>query len=576
MSDFIFSRTRLPEQRLPHFLKAIYASDVPTVTEFHGDWGSLASTRNLYRGFQPFETEQHLCVVAGGPVLTFASNSFLTGDDETAGTRLILDRYLAGALRWDHDLSGPFAIVIVNKISGAVHVVTDMMGFIPVYRAAGPQGEMIGTHSDALAKASGVHENLDPVSLADFVLDGAVTFPFTAYADMRQLYPATVHFLHADGKAGAQPKTYWEPSENLTGEALDEVAVKLRSALQDYTARVTESMQHIACFVSGGEDSRAVLGLLPQRCQRDAFIFLDAFNREGRIAAACVEAYGANFKPYLRAPSFYLEHLFPAATLMGSTWEARHAHTFEFHATAQLTDYPAVFGGYLSDSFVKGHHIKKFKLGPFLPQIARPRLPPTTIHESGYFLADILKEVAARRLQHYDRVKCLRPKSAAEWFTLWPTSMRITMASFQSSRRLFRTYEPFTAAEVVKIAASSPVSWKLNRRLFHRAVQPLLEPVKSLPHSDGRMPYYPWYNIVAHGGGWLRRKIEIRNARDDQGAWTSFGTMSKSDVWPDMLAAFAQDLTQSRRIFGMDLGEAPLRWSMKYQLRLIQVLRLHA
>lgn len=576
MSDFIFSTTRHPEGQFAQALRSIYASDAPTVSEFHGAWGSLAATRNLYHGLQALDTERHLCVVVGGPVLTFASNSFLTGDDDTAGTRLILDKYYTSGVRWDHDLSGPFAVVIIDKISGAVNVATDMMGFISVYRVEGVHGMCVGTHSDALAKASGIDQKFDPISLADFVLDGAVTFPYTAYADMRQLDPATVHSWSGEAKAGYHAQTYWEPREDLTGDTLEEAATKLRLELQDYTTRVTESIQRIACFVSGGEDSRAVLGLLPQRCQRDAFIFLDAFNREGRIAAACVEAYGANFKPFMRSPSFYLEHLFPAAQLMGSTWEARHAHTFEFHNTAQLTEYPAVFGGYLSDSFLKGHHIKKFKLGPFLPQIARPRLPPTKVHDRSYFADDMLREVAARRQTHYDHLKRLRPKSAAEWFTLWPTSMRLTMASFQSSRRLFRTYEPFMAAGVVKIAASSPVSWKLNRRLFHRAVQPLLQPVASLPHSDGRMPYYPWYNVLAHGGGWLRRKIEIRNAREDQGAWTTLGTMSKSDVWPDMLKRLEQDLTQSRRIFGLEIGEAALRWPMKYQLRLMQILRLHA
>src|SRR5699024_10278447 len=89
--------------------------EVPLVDEFHGRWGSLAISRNLYNGFQVLETTQHICVVIGGPVLCFQENSFLIQNSETAGTEAIYNRWLEGNIKWDQDLSGPFVVLIIFK-----------------------------------------------------------------------------------------------------------------------------------------------------------------------------------------------------------------------------------------------------------------------------------------------------------------------------------------------------------------------------------------------------------------------------------------------------------------------------
>jgi hypothetical protein len=56
----------------------------------------LAASRNLHMGFDPLETDRHICIVIGGPVLTFTSNRFLAGDDRTYGTRELLNRWTSG------------------------------------------------------------------------------------------------------------------------------------------------------------------------------------------------------------------------------------------------------------------------------------------------------------------------------------------------------------------------------------------------------------------------------------------------------------------------------------------------
>lgn len=575
MSDFIFSRVQQQPGHLARTIRSIYQESPPEVFEFHGAWGSVAVSRNLHAGFQPLDTVTHLCVVIGGPVLTFTSNAFLTGRHETEGSRLLLERLGSGnGIQWDRDVSGPFAVLVIDKLSGEIQVITDMMSFIPAYRIEREGAIFLGTHVDMLARAAGCDTAVDGVSAAEYVLFGAVTFPHTLFQPVRQLEAASTSLWKPSSASEPMTTRYWVPAEENTFKSLDEAAVQLRAELVEYIDRVTEGMDRIACFVSGGEDSRAVLALLPRRCERDAFIFLDTFNREGRIAQRCAAAFGANFKPYTRSPSFYLDNFNAASRLMGSTWEPWQAHAYGFHVAADLVSYPAVFGGYLSDVLIKAHHVKKLKLDsiPFIPQIARPRLAPASAGLRTLFPKSILKAVRERRQRHYERIRRIRPRSASEWLTLWPMSMRTTMAYFHASRRLIRAYEPFMAAGVLKVAAACPQKWKLNRRLFQRAAQPALEPVKWLPHSDGRLPYFPWTNMMVHAAGWVAKTIELRRSQADQGAWTSFDTMMQTDAWTDKSREFSRLLESSEKILGIELRASAAGWPIKYKLRLLQVL----
>ncbi len=164
MSDFIYSTVLQMKGSLAGHIRSIYHHEQPDVSEFHGPWGSLAVSRNPYHGFQPIETGSHIVVVIGGPVLYFRDNRFLNGNDVVAGTAAIYERLQSGTIRWDEDLSGPFVVLVIDKITRAIKCVTDLMMFIPVFQYEQNSTVMLGTHADALARAAGRDNVLDTVS----------------------------------------------------------------------------------------------------------------------------------------------------------------------------------------------------------------------------------------------------------------------------------------------------------------------------------------------------------------------------------------------------------------------------
>jgi hypothetical protein len=535
MSDFIYANTPQEASALTACLHSIYKGEPPEVHEYHGEWGSLAVSRNLYNGLQPLETLQHIFLVIGGPVLYFRDNQFLTGDAPVAGTKAIYERWLSGDMQWDEDLSGPFVVLVVDKVENRVVLVTDLMSFIPVYRYCQDDKLVFGTHVDALAKASGQSSDPDTLSLVDFVLNGVVTYPHTVYKNIFQCPPATVATYNSNVEQ--EIDTYWLPKETIDYKNIDDAARALREGLQDYVQRTTEGMKEVAQFISAGEDSRALSGLLPRRLKRDAFTFLDCMNREGKIAHRVAGAYGASFHAGIRSRSYYLDILEEASDLIGSGHQYIHAHTLGFATRYGLEHYPAVFGGYLSDSLLKGAYASKVggrERFPFVPEFFRPGESRSKPVVNRVFSDETLEGITRRRRDHLRYVQSIRPTTANEWFVLWPVTMRVAIPNLYSNRRLFRSYEPFMANEVVKISAAVPIAWKLNRRLFSKAVRPFLRPSKWLLHADGRLPYFPWWvNAPFQFGIWFSRQVgkRIGLVRGHHGPWGDWSQVTKGVEW---------------------------------------------
>ena len=580
MSDFVFSAQRKPHGELARQVRQIYHEYPPDVIEFHGSWGSLAVSKNLHMGFDPVETDTHLCIIIGGPVLAFTSNRFLGEFDPTYGTREILRRWLlADGIRWDEDLSGPFVALKLEKASARLDVVTDLLSSIPAFASEGSESKVIGTHVDMVARAANCAAVHDPISIADFVVHGIVTYPFTIYPTVKQIAPASTHTWVLRDDLQYRAKSYWLPWCNNPYRSLAEAAEALRHGLQAYVSSVTEGIDRVAVFLSGGEDSRAVTGMIPQRCQRNAFIFLDRMNREGRIAQAAANAYGTNFVMCPRGALRDLNVLAACADLVGTGALYVHCHSYGYQISAGLNQYRAVFGGFLSDTLFKSFYIETIPLAkrfPFLPSpnfssqahrryrslhptwpfpsVDQPDVPYDTILQD-----HVIEELRLRRAAHLAFLRTVRDGPAAlEWFHLWPISMVADMPTLYGNRRLFASYEPFLANASIKLAAAVPQSWKMNRRLFQKMAQPLLEPAKMLLHSNGWLPYYPWYvNLFVYGSIWTLRRLRLKLGISDgnQGSWGDWNAILSSSEWKVAMQTSLNAASLPSDIFSMSLKD---------------------
>jgi len=535
MSDFIFSTDNIEQNKITKKIQSIYHIGQPTVKEFHSDWGSLGVSQNLYHGFDPYENGQFIIVVIGGPILTFRDNSFLNDIYSYEGTKAIFERWQAGEMEWDMDLSGPFTVLIVNKQTSEVTCITDLMSLIPVYSYVSTNNIVLSTHVDALAEITNNNSDLDEVSIVDFILHGIVTYPHTTFTKIFQVAPATEHCILKDS-IKLDSTGYWLPTEESKYKSVKEASCDLRDSIQSYIDKITCETTNIAQFISGGEDSRMLSGLL-SNYPRDAYIFLDQMNREGNIAEKVAKKYGATFKLATRNRLHYLDILPSCSDLVGSGSQYHNAHTYGFHNTCNLHSYTAVFGGLFSDALLKGSRVKKVRGSgkiPFIPEIKKKGYSVGNQLTSTVFTTSVLYELTNRRRSHLNYMNKIRGESAEEWFHLWPSSMNANIANVHANRRLFRSYEPFMSRDVVKISTSVPQKWKLNRKLFHPTAKPFLKPSKWLFHGDGWLPYFPWYiNNSVRFSTWLYRQIarKVGLIKGNQGPWSEWTTLIHSTEW---------------------------------------------
>lgn len=547
MSDFIYSKKSIKPNILTQAIQKIYFNNPPKVQEYHGEWGSLAISENIYKGFQPLETKEHIVVVIGGPLLTFDENRFIGEKPlSNTGTELLYHRWLNNDVKWEEDLTGPFVVLILNKQTGDIFCVTDLMSYIPVFEFQSEDNIMLGTHVDALAEVSRQKGNIDLVSCVDFILSGIVTFPYTLYQNIRQINPGSQHRIMSN-TTKLISEYYWLPKEEYKYNSIKEASKKLQSAIENYVETILINTNNIAQFISGGEDSRVLTALLAKAPGHNAFIFLDQMNREGKVAKKAAEAYGANFQLFLRNKLHYLDILPACSKLVGSGSEYIHGHTFGFHEKCNLNGYDAVFGGLFSDALLKGSRIRKIrgsKRFPFIPHIKSKYSPDQRIKNNA-FKDEVLNEVVKRRREHLNFIKKIRPESAEEWFELWPSSMNLNFPNNHANRRLFRSYEPFMDSSVVKISASVPQNWKMNRKLFLSFAKPYLKQTKWLFHSEGRLPYFPWYiNSFVQFFFWLYQKVgeKIGLIKGNQGPWADWSSLMDSPEWKEKVLEYGENI----------------------------------
>lgn len=546
VSDFIFSNQPIYKGVLSKAFNHIYSKLRPPIKEYHGNWGSLAVSQNVYKGFQPYENDKHITVVIGGPLLMFMENDYLTGQRLSyEGTKRIYERWLQGKMKWDEDLSGPFAVLIIDKETNDFFCVTDPMSFIPLFQLQAGEHIMLSTHVDALARAGKQNQQVDEISVVDFILHGIVTYPYTFYRPIKQMQPASIHYYKQNQ---IQSDYYWLPKEEFKYQSINEAALDLREAITGYIDRILKHTENIAQFISGGEDSRTLAALLSSVPDRKAFVFLEGMNREGQTAQKAAEAYGADFQLVERDKLHYLTILPQCSDLVGSGAEYFHAHSYGFHEICKLDQYDAVFGGLFSDALLKGARIRKLRGSdrfPFIPQVKMKTYSPTEKINNPMFNKEVLVKVQKRRKNHYEFLKTLRNESAEEWFEMWPSSQNFNIPNLHANRRLFPSYEPFMSTQVVKISVAIPQSWKLNRRLFHRFAKPFLQKTKWLFHSEGRLPYFPWYiNSIVQFGFWSYLQIGklFGWIKGSQNPWVDWDELMNSNKWKNTIIQYAHGM----------------------------------
>jgi asparagine synthase (glutamine-hydrolysing) len=164
---------------------------------------------------------------------------------------------LAGVER----LRGQFAYGLYDAVDGALHLVRDRMGILPLYYYA--DAEVFAFASEVKALLPVIRQPaVDHESLPDYLAHRSVPAPFTLVQGVRKVPPGHRLTLDAAGQVSVAP--YWEvPNAPAVrrcrpAEAVDLVA----DALTDSVREALVADVPVGAYLSGGVDSSLITALV--------------------------------------------------------------------------------------------------------------------------------------------------------------------------------------------------------------------------------------------------------------------------------------------------------------------------
>ncbi len=174
---------------------------------------------------------------------------------------------------WDglaERLDGQFCAVRIDLRGETVEVLTDTLGFVPVYYGSHEDGYVISNSAYAVETLLGL-SSPDPLGVSTFLGLGWAASDRTTVAGVRILAGGSLHKI-APGRLATERR--FGPAQLASrGQRRDPPALDaLAHSLVELTLNATEGIERVECALTGGRDSRVLLALL-QAANVDAQYF---------------------------------------------------------------------------------------------------------------------------------------------------------------------------------------------------------------------------------------------------------------------------------------------------------------
>lgn len=474
-----------------------------------------------------------LTTLSHGGNLTAVVSGCLFGSLNDAATIDQASKQEVGRLALESD--GSFAVFILRE--GSVTIVTDAGGSIPIYYAYGPSGFAVGTLVHHVAAASGC-TTIDKVSVVDYLFNQTVCYPYSWYEDVRVVPPGSVCSFSEEEK---QVHSYWKPVEpdNLYDRNCDteEWGQRLRGQVQRAVHLGIEAKSRGRVMYSGGEDSRAVLSLVPDSFECTPTTVLDGgdAHREYELARRSAELLGRTLEWVPRPQGYYRSMIPERIARIGPGWDFRHTHIFG-PVAEQFDNVEVVLGGYMADTLFKTLWMSNIRSRPWRPDILLDPIPDKVIPDfrtgeigQAALWSDLVAQSQRRRTDHHRRLKEIRPRTAGNWHQRFPLSNQPHYAHYLSTLRMSnRVIEPFLFHQSYQLAASMPDYCRVEQRAFRAAFAKGMGRAGMIMTSSGRVPKFSNGGVVGkavelvarYARGWptIKRKLFTGDSVP-QGPW---------------------------------------------------------
>jgi asparagine synthase (glutamine-hydrolysing) len=459
--------------------------------------------------------------------------------------RLLLERYLNGGIAALERPNGAAVVVVWEPRSRCLHVLTDCLGYHPlfVYDRDAIPGCIISTLPDAIADDSTVHTTPDYISMVEFLRDWQATPPHTYYQEI-EYAGAAQHLCWDLGNRTFQAREYWQPFggeflSNLS-DATQQFADAIRHAIR---IRTLPRLSPSAIYISGGLDSRLLAFAAANPESVLGINLYDVPNREARLAQALCEAAGVKYVGFARDADYYPQWMRMGVSVSGAMWSLEDNH---FLGTLELlaeSGVQTVFSACVADLLFKGdalerqHHSvfgKDLPFWAYKSRRAEHQLPYSNFqprHAPPQFRVQI-----AERFDRWFANTPARLRSDLDRLKVEDRRVRpLCYPSAMSGQTMFRAfpYDSFMSdRSLVDFYSRIPAHWKLNGRLWGKVVAEICGNEIVDANYGWRPGASNLEKLLVFGRGWLLRRLNKTASASNQinqealateGSWPNLG-----------------------------------------------------
>lgn len=470
--------------------------------------------------------------------------------DEDNAASLVLRLYEEYGIDLLKRLNGSFAAMLYDSTRHELVLVSDRTGSHPIFYNCSGNRLSAATTARSVAGAVPSSSKQDLHSIIQFFTFQMVLGDRTYYEQVKMIPPGTMLKLNA---AGIDRTTYWQPRFETSSKPESWYVEALAAAFQAAVKRRTSDDRRYALLLSGGLDSRGILGSDKLERIPTTITVGDLRNREVRRAEQSAATAGRRHFFFQRDEDYYFRIIRTAIDLADGMDRFDHAHFLGFGPSLR-EQADVILTGWWLDDITKGSHLPRRTIGRGKLQIVTPEVESVEKE-------DIYRIIMNGSIHHRrrDRVfaPSIRPKvddyvrtsldplirdvdSCASSIANVGPYLSITSSAFKHHTALnMLSLRPFVTErtvaldnDLIDLYLETPVEYKVAGRVFKKALITISPDLLSIPNSNTllRASASEWIESISGFYQQMARKVSqrLRPVRFDR--------IQTSYSWPDFNA----------------------------------------
>lgn len=471
---------------------------------------------NIHNGFGVGLQDHGILCNGDQPVLTGNGNLSLMLDGEIYNVNELLIRYrkqlpdrhmsppevclelIANfGVQIINEFNGCFCIVLYNKKDNKLFLISDRLGFRPLFYVQRGGVLIFGTEVKALAVADTQRIKLDELGLFEFFCYGSHILDKTSIEDYLKLEPASILTLDENG---LNISKYWLYQYDEHAPLLDQPTyytnyVKL---LDRAVERCMITPKRIGIFLSGGYDSRAIAACIRKyHLPIPAFTFGETNSRDMRFARMLADRIG------LEHHSISSDEPFLYPTCRSVVWRTEgllsfaHCTSIHNHALIQekmdiiLVGLLGEFGGSHTWPKLLLARTRKDAINAMFERMTNSRVSQIRRIFTSSFYNRLVGELRQRFDNSFESIQNEHPLNIADCWQLTALKPRLSNQSPSTDRHRFEIRAPHMDFDLVNFLLTIPPYARIEQRVYKKMIAYGFPEIRDVPCTNSGLPINP-------------------------------------------------------------------------------------